>query len=326
MEGVFLDTLYSKFDDKITETVSRIVGAAFTDDNIRMIHAIRCLPQKLGGLGMRAHLSVEGAKGRYKSRELALKYITTNIPLLSDFIQQNWLPLPIIDDLLHQQRLEEEAVEKKVDKIIDAYLMRERENLVSMLTISGRETAAAWFESGSTSSCCRWLFWRGGFTRRFQLSSQQLIDCLRMRLLLPPANGLLLPGISTSCSCSRELAPDDAYHFLSCRHTAWFRESRSAMVTRLLKEFVRGVSSTASLTLEPVYACTYGDPIKADLEVRDEHELHVIDVVVVNPARAAPITGLPPEPDYAARQAQTCFGNLGRSEIWLHCICCRSYW
>ena len=77
------------------------------------------------------------------------------------------------------------------------------------------------------------------------------------------------------------------------------------MVTRLLKEFVRGVSSTASLTLEPVYACTYGDPIKADLEVRDEHELHVIDVVVVNPARAAPITGLPPEPDYAARQAQT---------------------
>ena len=75
-----------------------------------------------------------------------------------------------------------------------------------------REGQLAWLIGGAAKSGAMWIFWRGGNTKRFRLTNQQFKDAIRMRLLLPVANGM--KGTKVTCQCSHEVSMDESYHIL----------------------------------------------------------------------------------------------------------------
>jgi uncharacterized C2H2 Zn-finger protein len=301
LEGDFLEPIYQTFDYAVTDTIATLVDSP-SCSGVDTVHKLRCLPQKHGGLGMIAYMSVEGEKGKYKSRELTEKFVHTYMPLMNDKAE-SWKGLPsLLDDYVKSKDEGKGDASKSLEEVVEAYHVDVRQGLLDDLVKEGREPSAAWLCSGSTKSGCRWLFWRGGFTRRFRLNNQQMVDALRMRLLLPPSNSML----DSACVCDRTIAANEDYHFLSCNKNAWFTKQRHDMVTKLLKEFIHGVLPQAKLTLEPVYTCSHGDDIQGDLQVQDEHHFHAIDVSIVNPARASlQLASGIPRPDHAAQRAET---------------------
>jgi len=302
MEGSFVKAAWTTFDLAIDEAVATIAGTTASEE----IRTLRVLPQMMGGLGMMAYDSIPGEKGKFESRNITREYMQKYSPLMleASYTWEEHCPSSL-GNLIARLSEWNGGCTVTVEEAVKEQEMKQLHSLQTQLSNKKREGALAWLCAGATKSGARWMFWRGGNTKRFRLTHQQFRDALRMRLLLPMAQGM--EGSRVQCQCAKEVSEDEWYHMLTCPQNSWFTVQRHNQIRDLLVDLIKTTSKRKPvIKIEPFYHESTGRNRKADIEVRTEDKLIVIDVEVVNPAsiRYRKQSQAIPEKDHATKQGE----------------------
>jgi hypothetical protein len=197
---------------------------------------------------------------------------------------------------------------KDVLKRVVHHVQRLRwEELYEELCASNRQSHVAWLRSCSTPGSARCFTWRGGGSQRFTFTREQFQDTLRNRLLLPIID-TGNPHANFTCQCGQLVSfTSQPTHAIDCTRNAPLLTRRHDEVARLLGEFVKRCCPMATIEVEPSVFSITGPRVslKADLRIRMNAILKVIDVAVVDPGCSTALAkGSANFPDRAARMRQ----------------------
>lgn len=288
-----------RFDTAVDHVVTDLCGGGTPSMRVKVL---RELPQSLGGLGLTRYEGIGGSQACLSSRLLCKEFLENHFRgLLAS--TNYWAPLALeqrvteLDHQLGEAHTQDQdgagagagaAAEDPprapvtLQKIKSTAFYEKRnmqQTLLAELLEEGQRAAASWLLSGSTPSAGRWLHARGGAFRQHELSSQEFIDVLRLRLLLPPREDVMILNQYCTCHTHVNLA-ERPFHFLACDLNRALTVARHNAVRDCLVKLVKQCHPGAVVGTETELP---GGALKMDIQYTVGHEAKFIDVMVVHP-------------------------------------------
>ena len=269
------------------------------------IGVLRSLPMKQGGLGIMRFCSFTAEAFQLKSRSIAMEYASSYCPWLREVARSPLVWPEIVigtldnlsDDLEIKDRAEDAAAERpsNAKRVHQCYEIMAHA-LWQALMDTGELALAATFRSQSDKGTGRLFLWGGGNDLRLYVPSPSDYRlALRHRILLPPIRVLALEGEQVRCTCGTNYVAIhlDPFHALSCRYNAGFWKIRHDNLVAYLVDLINHTMADATVHREVqlVIANPDGTPgggfIIADIVIRMDHRVYVIDVSICDASAAS---------------------------------------
>ena len=265
---------------------------------------LRSLPLKKGGLGIMRFCSFTSEAFQVKSRGITLDYAGSYCPWLERVATspQGWPEITIgaLDGItaaleLNDQREDAPAARPSLPTRIQQCYDILAHSLMEGLVEDEEFALAAMLRSQSDKGTGRLFLWAGGSDQRLYVSSPtEYRLALRHRLLLPPVRVLALEGDRICCPCGTRYAAmyTDPFHATSCTKNAGLWKIRHDHMIVFLVAFIKLTMPDATIHREVQLSLANPDGtvgarfIIADIIVRMDHRVFVIDCSIVDPSAA----------------------------------------
>jgi hypothetical protein len=291
-----IDDQCQQFDDAIDSSLSKILGESIHRPLPPTARAIRALPLKQGGLGLRLTSEIrhpawasswtramdflEETYDEYYSKCVADNIdLTPHLRSLRIAHRKDDLfttPLSVLDTNDEVRLLKQKALSQLLAE-------HNKTALLTQLFTEGRRAEAHWLNSNGNPGTNTWIF--STFARPpNRLTTDEYRENMRLRLLLPIVDNVR----RCSCGITADFPHDplaDPFHPMNCIKINGPRIYRHNKIAEELADYIEKAYANPHVTLNPViHTNAEGRQIIADVQyVRDHHTTN-IDVAVACPS------------------------------------------
>jgi hypothetical protein len=293
--------LFSSFDEAVTNELFRIVDmdcTSVSEEVKTMVHKIRSLPRRMGGLGLMEHSRGAGDKNLLRARDSMLTFIENNVNMA---IPEDYFPR--IDLELYGDRNES----SDQSKLLERYYSHISESVMGQLSQSSEHKwFLAWFRSNQFKGSGKWLDPLPFYLDGLRLTHMEFICNMRVRLGIPPVtynmaqpssrygvyiNPLLLTRSvpSSTCTCRTTLNVDERnpLHSLDCDNNRKLISKRHNLVRNIMANMIRKTGVANQVNLEPTRE---GRGERPDIAIMVGASTTYVDIGVTNPSSPSNIS------------------------------------
>jgi hypothetical protein len=232
------------FDERIDAALRAILDCPLGE--AERLHTMRCLPTRLGGLGVYPHGEPVAEHGKNASRIETYEF--AKIHYQASLLQQ----IPASWHELSFDLPVSETSRTLTSKEAQDCLLEVQEGQFTKVLVELRQTCsarAAWLVSSRVPNSGRWILYSGGVANRFRMDEQPYVDALRRRCLLDlsPAEKQAADRI---CNCEPRDVVQHATHLLDCPRNQWFFQKRHNTMCLLVGRLIRKIHPGATIQYE----------------------------------------------------------------------------
>lgn len=291
------------FDDIIQVCLSEIVRS--TDEELMLEgNELKELPARYGGLGLPRLSTLAGMKAEIQS-QLAFKEFASICcrdllpaihPICNPIVAEMNAELAQVtsdsiimeedqgtclrERLIKQQKMTKSAAFSVIDKIYKTKSQEYHQRLLE----SNRQGHAAWYLSGCSPGGSRWTSFLSGNDPRFHFESEEFVDALRNRLLLPAV--LDTVDITIQCQCKQRVNINSIpLHLLNCECVSRLKTIRHSQILHAVAQAIHATTSRRQVTIAKEVSLEHPDGgLRADLKIIQGAKVTYLDITVVNPS------------------------------------------
>lgn len=306
-----------EFDDAVDRALMSIMKLETSIRCPDEVSALRALPPRLAGLGIRRHGSFHGQYACLASRQLVKDFILDHLSVegepsaLMNDIKLIWPDIKICQELVGNISFRgilcpsTTAITRIVVSAATAALEDTcAHSLVQKLIDNKRHGCAATVLSRCYVGNGQWVI---NPSLQYGLGEEIFIRSLRNRVLIPVLSGDGFLGQDIECGCGKFFhLQKSRYHLTAaCHNNRWWVTNRHNSIMNAVVAFTKSVHPNWSVTYEPFVGLVNGVARRGDINVRSViGDNVVLDVVVHNPAKRSICSDAAKSVDFANKQAE----------------------